>query len=124
MTEAEAIELIIMHADIAVNSFSVYLTITFAYLTVAYLVGRSLSTFQAIAISSLYLVGAGSAVINIVIHIQAWGKIKMLHTSIFNEFALWNPVFWITFMPILMVGGILTGLYFMWNIRHQRGSNS
>ena len=54
MTEAEALELIPLYVDIAVTSFSVYITITFAYFTLSYLIGAKLSIFQAIAVSSLY----------------------------------------------------------------------
>lgn len=124
MTEAEALELISMYVDIAVSSFSIYLTITFAYLTVAFFVGKSLSTFQAVAISSLYLIGAGSAIANLVIQLQAWGKIKELYTTILDEFFFWEAEFWLAYMPTLMIGGVLIGLYFMWNVRHQRVNNS
>jgi len=119
MTEAEALELIPLYLDIAVTSFSVYITITFAYFTLSYFIGAKLSTFQAVAVSGFYLVGAGSALVNTVSHIQAWGKIKETYTTTLDEFVFWNADFWLAYMPTLMIVGIFIGFYFMWNIRHQ-----
>ena len=48
MTEAEALELIAIYITNAHGGFTIYLSVTFAYLVTAYLVGRKLSPFQAL----------------------------------------------------------------------------
>jgi len=118
MTEVEALALIPAYVDVAVTSFSIYLTLTFAYFTVAYLAGAQLTSFQAFAISSLYLVGSGSALLCALINIQAWGKIKEQYTTTLDEFIFWNADLWLAYMPTMMTVGVCLGLYFMWNIRH------
>ncbi|MFT4562629.1 MAG: hypothetical protein ACI9BW_002375 [Gammaproteobacteria bacterium] len=124
MTEAEALELIPIYVDVAVTSFSMYLTMTFGYFTVAYLVGAKLSRFQMLAISSLYLYGAGGSAVTAFIQIQAWAKIKEEYTTILDEFAFWNAEFWLISIPGLTVAGIFLGLYFMWNIREGSANDS
>ena len=119
MNEAEALALISDYANISVTSFSVYLTITFAYLTVAYLAGTRMKLPQVFAISGLYVIAAGSAIICTIICIQAWGKIKRLHTTILDEFFFWSDSFWISYLIPLMVMGVFIGIYFMWNIRRE-----
>ena len=56
MTEAEVIESMVLLGDGAVNIFTVFISVTFGYLTVAYFVGRDLTQFQLYAVTGLYLV--------------------------------------------------------------------
>jgi hypothetical protein len=54
MTEAEALELIAIYVTNAHEGFTLYLSVTFAYLITAYLVGSKLSPFQALAVSEFF----------------------------------------------------------------------
>jgi hypothetical protein len=67
---------------------------------------------------------AGGSFVTALIQIQAWGKIKEEYTTILDEFTLWHPDYWLSSVPVLMVAGILLGLYFMWNIREGIANDS
>jgi len=54
MTEAEAIETLSILGANGATYFTLFTTFTFAYLTVAYFVGASLTRFQCIAVSAIY----------------------------------------------------------------------
>ena len=123
MTEAEILELIAMYSENAMTGYSIWLTVTFAFMTVAYFVGEKLTGFQVWAASGLYLIGSSSAIIVCYINIHAWsdlrsnfpGGISVLDSSIFWSGDLWK---------ILIVGSLILGnivsLYFMYNVRHSR----
>ena len=54
MTEPEVIASVTDLAEIATNFVSLWLSVTFAYLTVAYFLSKALSRFQYFAASALY----------------------------------------------------------------------
>ena len=59
MSESDAIEAL---SEISLNAttyVSIFISVTFAYLTVAYLVGKQLTRFQCLAVSALYFLIAG-----------------------------------------------------------------
>ncbi|MFT4583677.1 MAG: hypothetical protein ACI915_003365 [Gammaproteobacteria bacterium] len=62
MSEAETMELIAIFAANSINGFAIFASLTFSYLAVAYVVGGSLTKFQALAASGLYIVSGGAAV--------------------------------------------------------------
>jgi hypothetical protein len=118
MTEAEVVELLNMQAANAMNGFVIYNTFTFGYLTVAYLVGKNLSKFQAITISSFFVIAASAFAIVTVTHCQS---VEFLVTN-YPEFAY--TIFWRTPWSLLIggieVGGIFVSLYFMYDTRKAR----
>ena len=71
MTEAEAMVALAELTDIATAQTSVWLSLTFTYLTVAYLAGKKLSRFQCLAIPALYTVTAGFFGSAMMLHSQA-----------------------------------------------------
>ena len=119
MRESEAMELVNMYSDSAITCFTVYITLTFAYLTAGYLAGQKLTVFQISALSALYVVGTGSCVLCMYINIAGWASVfeyaKPLHAI-----ALWNPDFWIFYMISLEIAGIAMGLLFVMKIRHPK----
>ena len=58
MTEADAIGALTNIGEVAATYTGMWLSVTFGYLTVAYFLGKSLSRFQCLAISTLYVVFA------------------------------------------------------------------
>ena len=70
MAEAELWELIAVHAANAMSAFNIYLTVTFAYLVAAYLVGAKLSKLQTGFISGLFIFAAGSGWLSMVIYLR------------------------------------------------------
>ena len=120
MTEAEVLELIVMYIENSMTGYSIWLTVTFAFMTVAYFVGEKLTPFQVWAVSGLYLIGSTSAIIVCYIHIHAWsalrsdfpGGISALDTSI-----LWNGELWKFLIVSSLILGNIVSLYFMYNVR-------
>ncbi len=120
MTEVEAFELALMAKANAVQTFTVYITFTFAYLAAAYFVGKKLTRFQSLAASGLYMFAAMSAVINHQSDVEFLG-IALDHTGSLQPRELFSSSeFWSVYIGILSVIGIIIGLYFMWSVRHPK----
>jgi hypothetical protein len=64
LTNLAAQEVLAMWSDNTQSAFSIYLTLTFAYLTAAYFAGAKQSRFQAFAVSGLYGAAAGIALLS------------------------------------------------------------
>lgn len=121
MTEAEALELVLLSVDNANVSLSLFVSITCAYMTVAYIVGSKLSRFQALAVSGLYIFTAGVFVITIYVHVRTWGELQRGvpgGIAAMENIPLWNESFWAYYATSACVIGMCICLYFMWNIRH------
>jgi hypothetical protein len=121
MTEAEILELVAMYAEGAMTAYSIYLTITFAYMTVAYFVGDKLSHFQVAAASGLYLVGSLTGLLSAYVHVHAWSTLKSEFPgglSALDSSIWWNGEFWKVLIAASLFFGILVSLYFMYNVRH------
>ena len=64
MTEPEALEVMAAHGANAITSFTIYVSVTFAYLAATHLVGAKLSRFQCVGISALYVFSASSVALS------------------------------------------------------------
>jgi len=117
MSEAETLELISLYYGNAVDAFTIYISFTFAYLTVAYFVGPALTRFQVFAASGLYLVAALSAAVGSILPMLAWGELLTSRETTLGKFEIWNGDFWVIYMGTLYAAGILVSLYFMFDIR-------
>ena len=77
MTEAEMLEMAAIYTDNCMTIFNTYVSITFAYLVVAYLAGNKLSRLQAAVVTGLYLLTAAGCLAAIdtqlgaIVHFQA-----------------------------------------------------
>jgi hypothetical protein len=119
MTEAEAVASLNGMAEVTASLLGVWVSITFAYLTASYFLGKQLSTFQSFAVSGLYVVTSfvfgGSAIL----YVHAWQLTRIREGTVFNELALASSLPAYVGGTILVVtGGILISLYFMYNVRH------
>ena len=117
MTVTDAMELVNMYQGSAITCFTVYLTLTFAYLTAGYLAAHKLTFSQISSLSALYIVGTVSCILCLYINIVAWGSVYEYATPL-HSIALWNPEFWLWYMISLMLAGIVMGLFFVLKIRH------
>jgi hypothetical protein len=99
--------------------FSLYLTLLFAYLTVAYVVGKKLSRFQLIAITAIYLpsivMAAGTT-------LGLGQETAQLEASMFEVYGVGSPreVVQNVGTPVTAVvflSAIVLSLAFMWKIR-------
>jgi hypothetical protein len=122
MTEAEIWELAIITADNAMTAFSIYLTVTFAYLAAAYLAGAKLSRLQTVLISGLYMFAASSGLLVCVSHTyRAMTLQNMLvakSETLATAFAVGGG-FWTIYMAVLLSAGMVVSLYFMYDIRRK-----
>ena len=119
MSESEAVSTIAELADVTATYGGLWISITFAYLTVAYFIGKQLSRFQCILVTSLYFVTAclfGGAAMG---HSHAFflsleeSETIYRHVWIFSG----NSDIWLTTGGIFLAGGTLVSLYFMYDIR-------
>ena len=119
MNEADAIGALGDIADNAGTFVGMWISVTFAYLTAAYIIGSAMSRFQCLAITALYIVTAffvGSAAF---VHTQAWLRFNESQSTIYS--ALWLPPF-DGGVAAFLVGGTLLPLYFMYNVRQSGNS--
>jgi len=119
MTEAEVIEMVNFYASNALNSFSIWVSLTFAFLTVAYLAGGKLSKVQVWIISLLYFLTSGTFGLASVVHVQSFAALTNSHPDFFPAY-LW-PLPWSLMTQSLLIGGTLGSFYFMWDVRQSQG---
>ena len=117
MTEAETLVSLTDMSDTSLSFISVWISVTFAYLTVAYVVGKDLSRFQYIAITTLYLTVCFEMSMAAVTWIQAYEALHLKTATILREVTLANYSYANT-ATIFFIGGTVLSLYFMYNIRH------
>ena len=119
MNIAEANEVAAMWVDNAMTAFSIYLTLTFAYLTIAYFVGKDLSRFQAFCVSTLYAAGAFISLLSCINQLNFFNAV-LQESEALQSATPFAAGFWIYYIAPLFITGIFVSLYFMWNIRHPR----
>jgi hypothetical protein len=118
MTEPEVMEMVNLYAGNAMSSFSLWVSFTFAYLTVAYLVGTKLSNVQLYIVSSLYIITGGGFALAAVTYTQSFTALNSTYPD-FRPTELWL-IPWTLFSSAMLIGGMLASLYFMWDIRHPK----
>jgi len=119
MTELEAHEALALWASASLQAFSVYMTLTFAYLTVAYLVGSRLNRFQTIAISCLYVCGSAISLMSTINQLNFYSAILSQFSGL-QELTTFSGEFWKYIIAPFLGVGILVSLYFMWQVRHPK----
>jgi hypothetical protein len=120
MELVEASEAMAMWVANVIESFSVYLTVTFAYLTVAYLAGKKLSGFQVLVISVLYTSAAGISLLSCINQLIFYTAIANEIDSAIAAVPLISGETWIYAISPLLIVGVLVSLLFMWNVRHPK----
>ena len=119
MTEVEATTALASVGDTMCSFTGLWVSVTFAYLTVAYFVGRDLSRFQNMAVSGLYGVSALLFSLGALVHAEAWLEIAVNSQTVYKTIST-SPLYSFvmpTFVLILGVG-ISVSFYFMYNVRH------
>ncbi|WOJ95459.1 hypothetical protein R0137_09330 [Congregibacter brevis] len=108
MTEPEVIEMINSHASAAMNSFTIYLTLTFAFLTTIYVVGAKLSKTQAVVVTLLYQAWAISFGLVSITHLRAFDSIAREYPEFMRSQLFTLP--WSYFSLAIIVFGLLVSL--------------
>jgi len=117
MTEPEVIEMVNLYASNSMGSFSLWVSFTFAYLTVAYLVGSKLSMIQLYIISSLYVLAGGAFAFAVVTYTESFSALNSAYPE-FSPTDLWRFP-WTLASSLILAGGMVASLFFMWDIRHK-----
>ena len=120
MSEAETLELIAIFSANSWNYFAIYLSITFAYLAVAYFVGANLNRFQVNAISGLFIVSASGATIAAFTTTSTWIALIKSRPTLMDDIAIYSAGIWDYYIAAPMVVGIFVSLYFMYEIRARK----
>jgi len=118
MTEPEVMEMVNLYASNALNCYSLWVSFTFAYLTVAYLVGAKLTNIQLFIASSLYVITGIAFTLAAVTYTESFQELISSYPD-FRPTELWLAP-WTLFTSIILGGGMLASLYFMWDIRHPK----
>ena len=110
MTESEVIELINDHSGNAVSSFTIYLTLTFGYLTGLYVIGKKLVMAQIISITLLYLMWSAAFALSALAHLDSIESLVQEYPAYIRSELLHLP--WTAFGITVSIGGILICLYY------------
>jgi hypothetical protein len=121
MTEVDALTMLTEIAQASLSFMSVWISITFAYLTVAYLVGNSLSRFQYLAVTALYIVLALHISTATVTWVKTWEALHLRESTILDEVVISNYPYTYTAIAVFLFGTALS-LYFMYNVRKSKKS--
>ena len=117
MSEAETIEALSNITASATSFFSICISITFAYLTVAYLVGAKLSRFHLTMINMLYALCAAIAGGSALIWWDAWVKLHRRTTRVLNEVWLADNIGWTGAEYVMLGLIIIASIYLMRDVR-------
>ncbi len=119
MTEADTIAALTNIGEVTATYAGMWVSVTFGYLTVAYFLGKSLSRFQCLTISTLYGVLAAIFVSVTVGYVDSWFVIQAREKTIFDEVWIFNNVpGYIEGTAFVLVAATLVSLYFMYNVRN------
>ena len=114
MTEYEFMDLSVAYADTAISALMGYFTVLSTYFIVAYAVGSSLNRSQVTAVNGLFLVMALFLTWGGTSYLYVSHDYRMLAGGLDPGLAGWKVV-----LPLFLIG-VVSGLKFMWDIRHPK----
>lgn len=117
MSQAEGFEIALLEASNGITAFNVYIYFTFGYLVAAYLAGKLLSSAQLVILNSLYLVAAFSSLFSLSSNMAIYGIGAARAGELWPAGYLYNDSFWIGFMSVIYIAGMIASLYFMRSVR-------
>ena len=119
MAEAEALEVL---SNISINAatyWTMFVSFTFAYLTVAYFVGKSLSRFQCVAIFVFYIICAFMSGVTTVGWSEAWFIFKAREHTFIDDVIVFTDIGLFYALIFVLSAISITSLYFMCNDRRR-----
>ena len=118
MTESELVEAWGLFLGNSQTAMALYLSILSGYLIIAYLIGRKLSRTQVIILSTMFLFASGFCTLILTTWWQRALEFALEAQQINPERVVSNSQDAVRTVAILFSMGILSSLYFMWNVRH------
>ena len=123
MIEADAIAALTNIGEVAATYTGMWLSVTFGYLTVAYFLGKSLSRFQCLAISALYVVFAVIFASVTIGFVDSFWLLRAREKTIIDEAWIFSSLpGYLEGTAFVLLAATLVSLYFMYNVR-QREKN-
>ena len=123
MVEADAIAALTNIGEVAATYTGMWLSVTFGYLTVAYFLGKSLSRFQCLAISALYVVFAVIFASVTIGFVDSFWLLRAREKTIIDEAWIFSSLpGYLEGTAFVLLAATLVSLYFMYNVR-QREKN-
>ncbi len=122
MSTWELLDVMNNHMNMALVSFSVYLTLVFGFLAASYLVAHRLNRFEILTISGLFVFGASVQAYATVAHLVRQYLFAELAKQKLPELLSFHSKVVILIMGILTISGIVASVYFMYD-RAKRGDN-
>ena len=120
MTEPALVEAANSSWALVTSAIGLYVTVTSAYLVVAFLAGAKLTTSQTGIISTLYI----TMVITLLAGLYAWLVRGTYYSSELMALESKASTFSVPDVPIIMTAvctaGVLASLKFMWDVRHPK----
>jgi hypothetical protein len=120
MTEYEYADVIATYSSNAGAFLAVYLTVVTGYLITAFMAGSRLSSLQVTILSIGFIVAAGV----LTYATYGAGMTQVYYTQMLLDLAEGSPQAAtsavIKTLGSLMLGGLLSSLFFMWNVRHPK----
>lgn len=117
MTEAEVLDLVVGFGANATNGFALYISFTFAFLTICYFIGSKLTRSQAIIISAIYVLGAAGPAASAYSHMVAIAELQSQHPTMLDGLFGWDQELWMIWEPTMAAIGVLLSLYFLYDVR-------
>lgn len=123
MKEAELFQLVFVAGTTALTAFTFVVTFTFAYLTVAYLLGSKLSRFEIGVVTGGYLTASFLSFSVVMANVSAMrafqeelaGSQVYQRVSFFMDARIYEAG-----MPVIYVLSVATCLFYMWNLRRPK----
>ena len=120
MTEAELLDAASYQFELVMSTLALYITVTSAYLLVAFVAGIRLTESQTIIISTLYIVISSLATYAV----YSWTargvyyaiQLEALDPNVPEYSKILVP----SILPLLLAGGVFASLKFMWDVRHPK----
>lgn len=122
MSEAELYELVALYLSNCILAFTVYVTLTFGYLSVAYLVAAKLTRFQATVATCVYVFAATSCILTLLNSLSFVGALvgKLSEVSnIYDRVVLDDTAAWFYYMAVTTGSGLAASVYFFYNVRRR-----
>lgn len=120
MTEYELADIIATYSSNTGSFFATYLTVLSGYLITAFVAGERLTIRQAIILNTGYIV----ATFVMIVAVYGAGSTQVHYTHKLLALAADSPQInreWVmSVTAIVMIGGVLASLYFMWSIRNTK----
>jgi hypothetical protein len=118
VNEGEAIEALANIGELASIFFTLWLSVTFGYLTVAYFLGAALSRLQCWSISVLYVLVALMTGGTAYGYVDGWVQLREREVTILdNVWIFANVDGYLEGTALVLTIASMTSLYFMYDVR-------